>query len=237
VNQSGIEIGTVACARPRAQQLPLGPARPGSQGRFDVRKLLRPGTGALRHFCGLRLGPKLAALCGLAFIMAATPARSEEFLLSRWLQPVPRHSVLAEPGYYVWGGSVIEDGGQYHMFYARWPTNTYSFADGWLFNSEICHAVAATPDGPFTPTGVVLGKRAADPNMSYWDSQTQENPHIRNRGEARVTVTTISHPAAASYSLAALWFVIAIRSPVFLNCRGLKWQNGCNSSPGCSSAC
>jgi hypothetical protein len=104
------------------------------------------------------------------------------FQLSQWLGPVPRHSVLAEPGYYVWGGSVIQDGGQYHMFYERWPTNTYAFGDGWLFNAEIAHAVANTPDGPFTPTGVVLGKRANDPNFSYWDSQVQENPHIRRFG-------------------------------------------------------
>jgi hypothetical protein len=90
--------------------------------------------------------------------------------------------VLAEPGYYVWCGSVIEDGGMYHVFYSRWPTNTYSFGDGWLFNSEIAHAVADNPGGPFTPTGVVLGKRTNDPNFSYWDSQTQHNPHIRRFG-------------------------------------------------------
>jgi hypothetical protein len=109
-------------------------------------------------------------------------AQNPPFLLSQWTRPVPRHSVLAEPGYYVWGGSVIEDGGQYHMFYERWPTNTYAFGDGWLFNAEIAHAVADTPDGPFTPTGVVLGKRTNDPNFSWWDSQVQENPHIRRFG-------------------------------------------------------
>jgi len=77
---------------------------------------------------------------------------------------------------------VIEDGGQYHMFYERWPTNTYAFGDGWLFNAEIAHAVADAPGGPFTPTGVVLGKRTNDPSFSYWDSQVQENPHVRRFG-------------------------------------------------------
>src|SRR5262250_649258 len=89
-------------------------------------------------------------------------AQTTPFQLSQWLAPVPRHSVLAEPGYYVWGGSVIEDGGQYHMFYERWATNNYAFGDGWLFNAEIAHAVADYPDGPFVPTGVVLGKRPND---------------------------------------------------------------------------
>jgi hypothetical protein len=68
------------------------------------------------------------------------------------------------------------------MFYSRWPTNTWAFGDGWLFASEIAHAVADNPGGPFVPTGVVLGKRANDPNFSYWDSQTQHNPHIRHFG-------------------------------------------------------
>jgi hypothetical protein len=122
----------------------------------------------------------LVAFTFLTSLVSTSAA--DEFLLSRWVQPVPRHSVLAEPGYYVWGGSVIEDGGQYHMFYERWPTNTYAFGDGWLFNAEIAHAVADNPGGPFTPTGVVIGKRANDPTMAYWDSQVQENPHIRRFG-------------------------------------------------------
>lgn len=120
-------------------------------------------------------------LAGLLWL-AARSSQAGDFLLSRWIQPVPRHSVLAQPGYYVWGGSVVEDGGQYHMFYSRWPTNTYAFGDGWLFGSEICHAVANNPGGPFTPSGVVLGRRTNDPAFAFWDSQTQHNPHIRRFG-------------------------------------------------------
>jgi hypothetical protein len=77
---------------------------------------------------------------------------------------------------------VIEDGGQYHVFYERWATNNYAFGDGWLFNAEIAHAVADYPDGPFTPTGVVLGKRPNDPTFGFWDSQVQQNPDIRRFG-------------------------------------------------------
>jgi hypothetical protein len=109
-------------------------------------------------------------------------AQPASFQIGQWIRPVPRHSVLAEPGYYVWGASPIQDGGQYHLFYSRWPTNTYSFGDGWLFGSEICHAVASTPDGPFTPTGVVLGKRPNDPSMAFWDSQMVHNPNIHKFG-------------------------------------------------------
>jgi hypothetical protein len=116
-------------------------------------------------------------LAGAKLVAEPTP-----FSLATWAKPVPRHSVLAEDGYYVWGGSVVEDGGKYHMFYSRWPTSPWTFGDGWLFASEICHAVADTPAGPFTPTGVVLGKRADDPEFAFWDSKTQHNPHIQKSG-------------------------------------------------------
>lgn len=115
-------------------------------------------------------------------LLGASLAAQDPFLLGSWIRPVPMHSKLSEPGYYVWCGSVVEDAGQYHMFYARWHTSPWTFGDGWLFDSEICHAVANTPDGPFTPTGVVLGKRPNDPTMAFWDSQTQHNPHIRKFG-------------------------------------------------------
>ena len=86
-------------------------------------------------------------LVGLAFaIVGRLHAEPPAFRLAQWLRPLPRHSVLSEPGYYVWGASPIQDGGQYHLFYSRWSTNTYAWGDGWLFTSEICHAVAATPD-------------------------------------------------------------------------------------------
>src|SRR5215510_6788759 len=106
----------------------------------------------------------------LAAVLLSVDTLAEEFLLSRWIQPVPRYSVLTNVGYYVWGGSVVEDQGQYHMFYERWSTNTYAWGDGWLFTAEICHAVATNPAGPFVFTGVVLGKRTNDLAMAFWDS-------------------------------------------------------------------
>lgn len=125
---------------------------------------------------------KLAFLAWLAVAMPVLAA--DDFLLSRWIQPVPRYSMLTNAGYYVWGGSVVEDGGQYHMFYSRWPTNNTNGFSGWVTDSEIAHAVAANPAGPFTFTGVVLGKRVNDPGYTnYWDSQTQHNPHIRKFGD------------------------------------------------------
>jgi hypothetical protein len=118
----------------------------------------------------------------LAFFFVVLPAfAADEFLLSRWIQPVPRHSVLTNAGYFVWCGSVVQDGGQYHMFFSRWPGS--QGMRGWLTDSEIAHAVADNPGGPFTVTGLVLGKRTNDPGCTnYWDSQTQHNPRICHFG-------------------------------------------------------
>lgn len=141
------------------------------QRRCRVLEQLPPGA-MKRYGCFL-------VLLLLTGNLGATPA---PFQVAQWLRPVPRHSVLAEPGYYVWGGSVVKDQGQYHIFYSRWTTNAGAFADGWLFASEIAHAVANDPGGPFVPTGVVLGRRTNDPNFAFWDSQTQHNPHLRRFG-------------------------------------------------------
>jgi hypothetical protein len=124
-----------------------------------------------------------ASAAGLVlWLSAVLSAQAGDFFLSQWIQPVPRYSVLTNVGYYVWGGSVVEDGSQYHMFYSRWPTNNGNGFGGWVTSSEIAHAVANNPGGPFTTNGVVLGKRLNDTNMAYWDSQTQHNPHIRHFG-------------------------------------------------------
>jgi hypothetical protein len=132
---------------------------------------------------GVRTARLLALAAVASLALAAFPASAAgDFLLSRWLQPVPRQSVLTNVAYFAWGGSVVEDGGQYHMFIERWATAP-GFGS-WVTNSEIAYAVADNPGGPFTVTGVVLGKRSgeAPPYTNYWDSLSQFNPHIRKFG-------------------------------------------------------
>ena len=55
--------------------------------------------------------------------------------------------VLVEPGYYVWGLSVIKWNGEYHAYYSRW-NRKYKFG-GWMTHCEIVHAVADKPEGPW----------------------------------------------------------------------------------------
>ncbi len=91
------------------------------------------------------------------------------------LEPVGR--ILEDPDYNVWCCSPIQGpDGRVHVFYSRWP----NAADhvGWLSVSEIAHAVADSPEGPFETTGTVLAGRGGD----HWDACTIHNPTIYKVG-------------------------------------------------------
>lgn len=79
--------------------------------------------------------------------------------------------VLVEPGYYVWGLSVVNWKGAYHAYYARW-NKKYKFK-GWMTNCEIAHAVSSKPEGPFEFVNVVL----EDKKISGWDINNAHNPY------------------------------------------------------------
>ncbi len=86
--------------------------------------------------------------------------------------------LFVEKGWYVWGGSVIRGkDGRFHMFYSRWP-KTAGFT-GWLVFSEIAHAVAERPEGPYRYVGTVLRGRGP----GHWDAVTAHNPKIKKFGD------------------------------------------------------
>lgn len=93
------------------------------------------------------------------------------------LSPVGR--VLELEGWYVWGTSPIwGDDGKVHLFFSRWK-GTH---ENWLTESEIAHAVADQPEGPYTVIGTVLKGRGSD----HWDAHTVHNPTIHKVGEKYV---------------------------------------------------
>ena len=61
-----------------------------------------------------------------------------------------------------WGGSIIEWNGTYHM-YASHIVNGCGLG-AWTTNSEVVHAVAIAPEGPYTVKDVVLPPWAHDTN-------------------------------------------------------------------------
>jgi hypothetical protein len=75
---------------------------------------------------------------------------------SRKLEAVGR--ILETEDFFVWGCSPIygEDG-KVHVFYSRWPKK-YGMG-GWIHKSEIAHAVANSPEGPYTYLETVLSSR------------------------------------------------------------------------------
>ena len=109
-----------------------------------------------------------------AFTAAATCAAKADLDLAAMMQPLPKTAVMREEGYFVWGGSMVKgEDGLYHLFYARWPKKTY-FA-GWVTHSEIAHATAPSPAGPWTRKDDALPKRGAE----FWDGMSVFNPCIR----------------------------------------------------------
>ncbi len=89
--------------------------------------------------------------------------------------------ILEDADYNVWGCSPIYDeNGKVHVFYSRWKND----ADhrGWLTVSEIAHAVADKPEGPYETVDVALSGRGGD----WWDSMTCHNPTIHKVGDRYV---------------------------------------------------
>jgi hypothetical protein len=95
------------------------------------------------------------------------------------LKPVPRRAVLSDPGYIVWGASMVQDEeGTCHLFYCRWKGRLQR---DWYMRSEIVHATATTPQGPYTPQGVVLTKRPQGADL--WDGLASYNPTVMRFGD------------------------------------------------------
>ncbi|WOO40861.1 glycoside hydrolase family protein [Rubellicoccus peritrichatus] len=90
---------------------------------------------------------------------------------SRSLEGVGR--ILEDPDNNVWCCSPIyDDAGNVHVFYSKWVNDAAH--KGWLTCSQIGHAVAAKPEGPYEILDTALKGRGGD----FWDSVTIHNPTI-----------------------------------------------------------
>lgn len=90
------------------------------------------------------------------------------------LQPVPRSAFWSQPDWFVWCGSITrDDRGGYWLFYSRWPRA--SGFDGWVTDSEICSATAASPLGPWQEQAVVL---RGSGRPGGWDRDVVHNPVV-----------------------------------------------------------
>ncbi len=93
--------------------------------------------------------------------------------------PTDENYGFNQKDYWTWCGSVIKgEDGKYHLFASRW-SKKLSFELYWLTNSEIVHAIADKPEGPYTFSDVVLPPRGEQ----YWDGKMTHNPAIRKCGD------------------------------------------------------
>jgi len=95
----------------------------------------------------------------------------DESSFAKHLKPVGR--VLEMEGYYVWCNSPIEsEDGNIHLFFSRWDAK--KGMGGWIKGSEIAHAVANSPEGPFQYVETIFSPRAG-----FFDATTCHNPLIK----------------------------------------------------------
>lgn len=88
------------------------------------------------------------------------------------LKPVGRR--LEMEGYYVWCNSPIEGpDGRIHLFFSRWKDSKKM--GGWINGSEICHAIADSPESEFKFSQTILAPRGP----GFWDATTCHNPSIK----------------------------------------------------------
>lgn len=118
---------------------------------------------------------KTSVACFLSFLslLIAAQDRPDLLRLKDRLQAVDESNFFKTEGYYNWCPSIIKtEDGVYHLFYSRWKKE-YGFG-GWLTNSEIAHATAASPTGPWKIIGTIL----TGAGRGHWDAITAHNPKI-----------------------------------------------------------
>lgn len=127
----------------------------------------------VRHWAApLPMPPALVAEATPAAV-PSPPATGADLDLGAMIQPVPQDARFSDPGFYIWCGSPVKgDDGRYHLFYSRWPRELGHYA--WVTHSEVAHAVADAPLGPYRHHDVTLPARGRE----FWDGLCTHNPTI-----------------------------------------------------------
>jgi hypothetical protein len=107
-----------------------------------------------------------------SFAEDKTYSKQDISSFSKRLKPLGR--ILELEGYYVWGTSpIVALGGRIHVFFSRWDAK--KGMGGWINSSEIAHAVAVKPEGPYSEIETILAPRGE----GFFDGTTCHNPHIQ----------------------------------------------------------
>lgn len=95
------------------------------------------------------------------------------------LLPAKKDGGFQMPDHWIWCASGIRavnpgEDGRYHVFASRWP-KALSMEGHWPTNSEIVHASADHPEGPYIFEDVAIPRRGPQ----YFDGMAAHNPCIR----------------------------------------------------------
>jgi hypothetical protein len=174
----------------------------------------------------------LISLC-LPFSAKSSDVKKDPTLsdFEKRLQPVGR--ALEFEDYYVWCNSPIEGpDGKIHVFFSRWPKEKKM--SGWINSSEIAHAVADKPEGPYTYVSTVLAPRGE----GFWDATTCHNPSIHFvdgkyalffMGNSNGKMNTKRIGLATADSLYGPWE--RADSPLLLPGDNGSWDDLCTTNP------
>ena len=111
-------------------------------------------------------------------LLAASAASAIDYDFAKMIQPVPATAKFEDPGFIVWCGTMVRDeAGKCHLFYSRWPRKLGHYA--WVTSSEVAHAVADNPFGPYKFVDVALPARGT----KFWDGLCTHNPTVMKFGK------------------------------------------------------
>ena len=114
----------------------------------------------------------------IALLAITSLAVGADYDFSTMIQPVPPTAKFEDQGFIVWCGTMVrDDAGKCHLFYSRWPRQLGHYA--WVTHSEVAHAIANQPLGPYKFVDVALPERGAD----FWDGHCTHNPTVMKFGK------------------------------------------------------
>jgi len=177
----------------------------------------------------------LFSICASQICAEPDGIKLQESWLSKSLSKKGKRILADQVGWNVWGSAPIYGPDEkVHVFFSRWPGNH----SNWLVNSEIAHAVADDPEGPYNVLGTVLKGRGE----GYWDSDTIHNPNIQKIGQ-RYVLTYIGNNnskgklnsqkigIAVAESLYGPWERISDEPVINVSANPRNWDEYCVVNP------
>ncbi|WP_020599696.1 glycoside hydrolase family protein [Spirosoma panaciterrae] len=99
--------------------------------------------------------------------------KTTDLNIQTMLQPVPTTAVMSDSAYFIWCGTMVRGkDGTCHLYYSRWRRELGFNA--WVTHSEVAHATARDPLGPYVFQDVALPARGAQ----FWDGLCTHNPTV-----------------------------------------------------------